>query len=176
MPVLMKVLGSASSPLRFCQGPFPKTAGDPLWSVVAAVKGVLSRSCLRTSLCSEAIGSPQTSEKAGETLDGVKNEKTCRRAIRPTNPLTALWVALFVMMSFSVAGAQIATTTTLTVSPTIPAANGSVFTMTATVAGSTTPTAGTVTFRDTYNSITHVLGTVHGPNRVTAAQQKGRQF
>ena len=58
------------------------------------------------------------------------------------------------------AGAQIATTTTLAVNPTIPAANGSVFTMTATVAGSTTPTAGSVTFRDTYNSITHVLGTV----------------
>jgi hypothetical protein len=67
---------------------------------------------------------------------------------------------LFVAISCAVAGAQTATTTTLTVTPT-SAANESVFTMTATVqAGATLLTGGTVTFRDTYNSVTHVLGTI----------------
>src|SRR5271170_7881791 len=160
MPVLMKVLRSASSPLRSCQGTSAKTMVDPLWSLVAGAKDALAQSSLQTSVRTEATGSPQTSGESDETLDGVKKEKACRRAVLLTNPLTALWGALFLVMSFVTAGAQIATTTTLAVSPTIPAANGSVFTMTATVAGSTTPAAGTVTFRDTYNSITHVLGTV----------------
>ena len=160
MPVLMKVLRSASSPLRSCQGPSAKTMADPLWSLVAAAKTVLAQSILQSSIRSGAIGSPQTSGEADESLDGVKKEKARRRAVLRTNPLTALGAALFFVMSFAVAGAQIATTTTLAVSPTIPAANGSVFTMTATVAGTPTPTAGTVTFRDTYNSVTHVLGTV----------------
>ncbi len=63
-------------------------------------------------------------------------------------------------MSYAVAGAQTATITTLSVNP-ASAANGSVFTMTATVkAGATQMAGGTVTFLDTYNSITQVLGTV----------------
>ena len=122
-----------------------------------------------SSLCSEAIGSPQTSGRAGEILDGVKNEKARRRAILPTNPLTALSVALFTVMSFAVAGAQIATSTQLVVSPTVPAANGSVFTMTATVTATPTPAAGTVTFRDTYNGVTHVLGTVQGQSGIAGS-------
>ncbi|MGH9595953.1 MAG: FG-GAP-like repeat-containing protein, partial [Edaphobacter sp.] len=63
-------------------------------------------------------------------------------------------------MSYAVAGAQTATTTTLAVTP-ASAANGSVFTMTATVkVGATSLTGGAVTFRDTYNSITQTLGTI----------------
>ncbi len=69
-------------------------------------------------------------------------------------------LALLMVMSFAVASAQTATTTTLTVSP-LSAANGSVFTMTAIVkAGATSLTGGTVTFRDTYGSVTQTLGTV----------------
>ena len=65
-------------------------------------------------------------------------------------------------MSYAVAGAQTATTTTLTVNPLNPPsmANGSVFVMTATVKGTSALTAGTVTFRDTFGSVTSVLGTV----------------
>ncbi|WP_229668952.1 beta strand repeat-containing protein, partial [Edaphobacter acidisoli] len=61
---------------------------------------------------------------------------------------------------FAVAGAQTATTTTLTVVPT-STSDGSVVTMTATVkAGATALTGGTVTFKDTYNSVAETLGTV----------------
>jgi hypothetical protein len=64
------------------------------------------------------------------------------------------------VLSYAVAGAQTATTTTLSVNP-VSAANGSVFTMTATVkAGAAQMTGATVTFRDTYNSVTQALGTV----------------
>ncbi|MDQ2840004.1 MAG: FG-GAP-like repeat-containing protein, partial [Acidobacteriota bacterium] len=56
--------------------------------------------------------------------------------------------------------AQSATSTTLVVSPT-SLSNGSVVILTATVkAGGTSLAGGTVTFRDTYNRITQVLGTV----------------
>jgi len=69
-------------------------------------------------------------------------------------------MALFLVMSYAVAGAQTATTTSLGVTP-ASADNGSVFTMTAAVkAGATSLTGGTVTFRDTYNSITQTLGTI----------------
>ncbi len=63
-------------------------------------------------------------------------------------------------MSAALAGAQ-TTSTTLSITP-LTAANGSVFTMTAAVTtGTSTPlTVGTVTFRDTYGSVTQVLGTV----------------
>src|SRR5258705_11280622 len=63
-------------------------------------------------------------------------------------------------MSAALAGAQ-TTSTTLSITP-LTAANGSVFTMTAAItAGTSTPlTVGTVTFRDTYGSVTQVLGTV----------------
>ena len=64
-------------------------------------------------------------------------------------------------MSAVLAGAQ-TTSTVLSIAPTLPAPNGSVFTMTATVTtGTAAPvTVGTVTFRDTYGSVTQVLGTV----------------
>ena len=64
-------------------------------------------------------------------------------------------------MSAALAGAQ-TTSTALSITP-LTAANGSVFTMTAAVTTGTpaTPlTRGTVTFRDTYGSVTQVLGTV----------------
>jgi hypothetical protein len=76
------------------------------------------------------------------------------------SPLTSLGTALFLAISCAIAGAQTATTTTLAMSP-ASAANGSVFTLTASVNdGTTALTGGTVTFRDTYNSITQVLGVV----------------
>ncbi len=66
---------------------------------------------------------------------------------------------------FAVAGAQTTTTLSLNPAPVPPAtgsvlANGSVLTMTAQVKAGTALGVGTVTFRDTYNSITQVLGTV----------------
>ncbi len=70
--------------------------------------------------------------------------------------------ALMTVMSCAVANAQTATTTNLLVTPT-STTNGSVFAMTATVTTGTPAiplTSGTVTFRDTYNGITQVLGTV----------------
>jgi hypothetical protein len=67
---------------------------------------------------------------------------------------------LFAVMSNAMAGAQTATTTALSVNP-ASALNGTVFTMTAKVkAGAASLAAGTVTFRDTYGSVTQVLGTV----------------
>ncbi|WP_433985316.1 MBG domain-containing protein [Tunturiibacter empetritectus] len=72
---------------------------------------------------------------------------------------TAL-TAFSLAMSASLAFAQSATTTSLSVTP-ISAANGSVLAMTATVkAGATPVSGGVVTFLDTYNSISRVLGSV----------------
>jgi hypothetical protein len=69
-------------------------------------------------------------------------------------------MAVMIVMSCVAANAQTATTTTLVISP-ASASNGSAFTMTATVkAGATAVSGGTVTFRDKYNGITQVLGTV----------------
>src|ERR1700687_3890597 len=161
MPVIMKVLRGNASLLRFCQSASPRKA---TWGsrgfFFARANGVLSQSCLRTALWTEAIELPQIYAQAGKTL-GISNNATTRgRTSLLRSPLTSLCVALFAVMSYGVAGAQTATTTTLSVNPS-SAANGSVFTMTATVKAGTTPMAGgTVTFRDTYNSVTQVLGTV----------------
>ncbi|WP_409513311.1 MBG domain-containing protein [Edaphobacter aggregans] len=63
-------------------------------------------------------------------------------------------------MSCGIAGAQTPTTVSLSVTP-VTASYGSVVQMTATVtAGATHPSAGTVTFSDTFNTVTHVLGTI----------------
>jgi hypothetical protein len=102
---------------------------------------------------------PHISGKADGTLGSSKNAKTRGGVTLWKSPLTAL-CALFIVLSSAMAAAQTTTTTTLAVTPST-AANGSVFKMTATVkAGATSLTAGTVTFRDTYNSVTQVLGTV----------------
>ena len=83
----------------------------------------------------------------------------------------SLCAALVIAIS-SAAVAQ-TTTTTLSVTPS-SAANGSVFTLTSTVkSGATLMTAGTVTFRDTYNGVSQVLGTVqvqsaNGPKKGSA--------
>ena len=130
------------------------------WSPVAAVKCVLALSRFRTAIRPEAIGLPQISGEVGGKLDGSKNATARVKATLHTNPLPALCAALLIALSSAMAGAQTTTTTTLAVTPTT-AANGSVFKMTATVkAGGTSLTGGTVTFRDTYNSVTQVLGTV----------------
>ncbi|HEU5340294.1 beta strand repeat-containing protein [Edaphobacter sp.] len=64
------------------------------------------------------------------------------------------------VFSIATAHAQTATTTTLVAAPT-STADGTVVTLTATVkAGATALTGGTVTFTDTYNSVTETLGTV----------------
>src|SRR6202012_2470234 len=84
--------------------------------------------------------------------------KACGNVARRGKSLTSLCTALMILAFCAVAGAQ--TTITLSVTP-ASAANGSVFTMTAKVrAGGTALGVGTVTFRDTYNSIAQVLGTV----------------
>ncbi len=91
----------------------------------------------------------------------VKNYFGCvRSSSRSFSKIVFALMVLTAAMSCVVAEAQTATTTTLAISPT-SAANGSVFDMTATVkAGGTALTGGTVTFRDTYNGVTEILGTV----------------
>src|SRR5882757_7091057 len=159
MPVMMKVLRVDSSPLRFCRSAsFAKATWNSRWSLLDVAKYLLSQSCLRTALRTEAIGLPQIFDDADETLSISNNARICRRTNRGRSPLTSLCAALFVVMSYAVAGAQTATTTTLSVNPTSVT---NVFAMTATInAGATPLTGGTVTFRDTYNTNTHVLGTV----------------
>ncbi len=161
MPVIMKVLRGDASPLRFCRSAsFAKATWRSRWFFLVAAKCVLLQSRLQTALRSEAIGSPQISGHDDKILSISNDAKTFRRTSLRRSPLTSLCVALLVVISYAVAGAQTATTTTLTVNP-ASAANGSVFTMTATVkAGATPMTGGIVTFRDTCNSFTQVLGTV----------------
>ena len=160
MPGSMKVLRSVAS-LRFCQtGLSAKTTWNSRQSLVAAANDLMLRPCFRTTPSSEAIERPLVTGRANGSL-GISNNGKGRRSGSPLRTrLIALCFSLFVAISCAVAGAQTATTTTLTVTPT-SAANESVFTMTATVqAGATLLTGGTVTFRDTYNSVTHVLGTI----------------
>ena len=79
-----------------------------------------------------------------------------RSFLKELLPLTVLLMGVI----SSAAHAQTATTTTLTL-PSGSVANGSVLSMMATVStASATLTGGTVTFRDTYNNKTQVLGTV----------------
>ena len=159
MPASMKVSRSAVS-LRFCQivlSCAQTTFNSPRTFVAASRHSFLQRP-LRAALRSEAIDLPQTFGKSSRILDNSKNADTRGRAILGRNPLFSLCAALLMMMSYAAASAQ--TTTGLSISP-ANAANGSVFTMTATVkAGGTPLTGGTITFRDTYNTITQVLGTV----------------
>src|SRR5258705_1274320 len=156
----MKVLRGDASPLRFCRSASSaKATWSSRWFFLAA-KCMPSQSRLRAALRPEAIGRPQISGNAGKTLSISNNAKTCGRTSLRRSRLAFLWVGLLVVMSYAVAGAQTATTTTLSVNP-ARGANGSIFTMTATVNAGVTPmTGGTVTFRDTYNSITQVLGSV----------------
>jgi hypothetical protein len=151
MPAIMKVSRSTPSLLRFCQSVLSvKPTWNSFWSLAAAAEIRL-----------EAIGMPpQYSGKTDGTSGDSKKAKARGRATLLRSPLTSLCAALLIVMSYAVAGAQTATTTTLSVTPT-SAANESVFAMTATVkAGTTALSGGTVTFRDTYNSITQVLGAV----------------
>ena len=150
MPVLVNVLRGASLRLRFC-----RAASSNL---LAAVNCVLSKPRLQTTLRSGANGLPHVSGGFGGRLGSSKTAKNQLRGTLRRNPLTSL-SALLIVMSYAVAAAQ-TTNTTLTVTPST-AANGSVFVMTATVkSGGTSLTGGTVTFLDTYNSITQVLGVV----------------
>ena len=106
------------------------------------------------------MGLPIFFDHADKTLSISNLAKTCGRISLRKNALTCLSTGLFLIVSYAVAGAQTATTTTLTVNPS-SAANGAVFTMTAIVkAGATSLTGGTVTFRDTYGGVTQTLGTV----------------
>jgi len=159
MPVSMKVLRGAFSPLHFCQSvPSSKPTWNSRWFLEAAVKWLFSQTGFRTSLRSEAIDLPRNFGMNGRTLDLSNDAKTCENLTRRRNSLASLCTALIIVMSYAVAGAQ--TTTTLTAAPS-SAPNGSVFTMTAKVkAGGTALGVGTVSFRDTYNGITQVLGTV----------------
>ena len=163
MPVMMKSSRSAASPLRSCRSvSSAKSTWGSRWFSLVAAKYVLSQSRLQTVLPPGAIGLPQVSGDADKRLQVSNGAKSCGRTSLWRSPVTALCVALFIGMSYAVAGAQTATTTTLTVNPLNPPsmANGSVFVMTATVKGTSALTAGTVTFRDTFGSVTSVLGTV----------------
>jgi hypothetical protein len=160
MPVIMKVLRGDSSPLRFRRS---ASSAKATWSTrwfFLAHASMSSRPRLLTALRPEAIERPQISGEAGNTLNISNNAKAWGRISLRRSPLTSLCVALLAGMSYAMAGAQTATTTTLSLNP-ATAANGSVFTMTAIVkAGATSLTGGTVTFRDTYGTVTQTLGTV----------------
>jgi hypothetical protein len=163
MPEFMNAPRSAASSFRFCQSiSSAKTIWDSRWFLMTATKCVLSQFCVRTTLRPKAIGLPQTYGEAGRIFDISNNANARGEATFRRSPLTSLCVALFAVMSYAVAGAQ---TTSTTMIPVTPASAGydSVFTMTATVTSGTPATAltgGTVTFRDTYNGVTLVLGTV----------------
>src|SRR3984885_5128562 len=163
MPEFMKAPRSAASSLRFCQSvSSSETMWDSRWFLMTAAKCVLSQFCFRKSLRPKAIGLPQTSREAGRIFDICNSANARGEATFQRSPLASLCVALFVVMSYAVAGAQTTATTMLPVTPT-SAGYDSVFTMTATVTSGTPATAltgGTVTFRDTYNGVTLVLGTV----------------
>ena len=160
MPAFMKILRSVESTLRFCQsGLSAKTALLSGRSILTAAKESLLHGLLMAAH-KTAIVVPQISGKADRILDSSNYSRTSRRLTLSNNPLASFGAVLLFAMSGVVAGAQTATTTALTVSPT-SAGNGSVFTMTATVTASATQmTGGTVSFRDTYNGISQLLGTV----------------
>src|ERR1700744_4609663 len=159
MPASMNGSRSALTELCSCQAAPVEAAWFPRW-FLAAAEYVLSQSRLQTALRPEAISSLKVVSKADKKL-GDSNHVTVRgRAVLRESAFASLCMALFLGISWAVAGAQTATTTTLAVSP-ANAANGSGFPMTAAeTAGATSLTGGTVTFRDTYNSITQTLGTI----------------
>src|SRR4051794_39246267 len=129
------------------------------WFSLVPAKCVLLQSRFRAALRLEAIAVPRIFGAAESALGISNNSGNCARNSRRKTPLVSFCLALFFVTSY-VANAQTATTTILSVNP-ASAANGSVITMTATVkAGATQMSGGTVTFRDTYNSITQVMGTV----------------
>ena len=150
-----------TSPLRFCRSAsLARTTWNSRRFFLPARKWLLSQSRRLTALRSDAIGLPQIFAHAHQTLGISNHAKIHGRTSLRRSRFTSLCVALFVVMSYALAGAQTVTTTTLSVNP-ASAANGSVFTMTATVkAGATSLTGGTVTFRDTYGGVTETLGTV----------------
>ena len=159
MPASMNGSRSALSELCSCQSAPVETAWFSRW-FLAAAEYVLSQSRLQTALRPEAISSLKVVSKADKKLGDSKHVAVRGRAVLRESAFASLCMALFLGISWAVAGAQTATTTTLAVTP-ASAANGSVFTMTAAVtAGATSLTGGTVTFRDTYNSITQTLGTI----------------
>ena len=117
---------------------------------------ILARPFFQTTLFVTAIELPQISRQAKRICGNSNSPKSRGRLAR----LAYFSVAVFALMICSVAGAQTATTTSLSVTP-MTAAYGSVVKITASVtAGATHPSAGTVTFSDTFNAATHVLGTV----------------
>ena len=112
----------------------------------------------------EFMKAPRGVASSFRFCQSVSSAKTNARgeAAFHRSPLTSLCVALLIVMSYAVAGAQ-TTATTLSVTP-ASAGYESAFTLTATVKSGTPATTaltgGTVTFRDTYNGVTLVLGTV----------------
>jgi len=160
MPEFIEVPRSATSSFRSCQSASSaNTTWNSRWLLMAAAKYVLSQPCFRMPN-SSAIALTQASGKAGRVLGRSKNTKEHGRSPLWRSSLASLYAALFIVMSYGVATAQTTTTTTLSVTPST-AAIGSVFEMTAVVTAGATPlTGGTVTFRDTFNFITQVLGTV----------------
>ena len=120
------------------------------------VRSVPMQSSFRATLFVEAIGLPQISGEVKDICGNSNGLKIRGRIAR----LAYFSVVLLILMSCAVAGAQTQTTTSLSVTP-ATAAYGSVFKMTASVTAGVTPlSAGTVTFSDTFNTVTHVLGTV----------------
>src|ERR1700677_2169309 len=92
-----------------------------------------------------------------------------RRRMTPRHVSIGRWMpvllsALALVTGGTAARAQTATTTTLTAAPGAPK-SGAVMTLTARVTSSSTVTGGTVTFFDTYNSVTEVLGTAQVQSR-----------
>lgn len=117
---------------------------------------ILARPFFQTTLFVTAIELPQISGQAKRICGSCNSPKSRGRIAC----LAYFSVAVFALMISSVAGAQTTTTTSLSVTP-MTAAYGSVVKITASVtAGATHPSAGTVTFSDSFNTVTHVLGTV----------------
>src|SRR5215469_1142200 len=161
MPVSMKVLRSDKSSFRFCRSVSrAKAASRLFWFFRAAARCVLLQSRLGTLFGSEAIAQPRVFGFADRRLGIFNLGEVGQRAHLRRSRFTSLSVLLFAVMSYAVAGAQTATTTTLSVNPS-SVLNGNVVTLTAKVkAGAASLGVGTVTFRDTYGSVTQVLGTV----------------
>ena len=161
MPAFMKRYRSSVAPLRFCRPvSFPENTVTEFRVSFAVAKTLFSLSRRRIANCHEAIALPQISCDNSSTLELYNQPKIRQRARIAKNSLAFFNAVLLVGISCAAAMAQTATTTSLTVSP-ASGGNGSVFTMTATVkAGSTLMTGGTVSFRDTYNGVTQLLGTV----------------
>ena len=160
MPAFMKTNRSAAAQPRFCQsGSSEKSTWNSCQFLLTNVKTLFSQSRVGAAMSKTAIALPQISGKSNCTLDRSNQTKTCKRAISRNSCFVSLRTFLFLAMSSVLAAAQ-TTTTSLSLNPS-SGANASAFTMTATAkSGGTLMTAGTVTFRDTYNGVTQTLGTV----------------